>query len=155
MERPDKGPVHSSEKMGPATFTRKRKDRLSLTWILYNLFAPKVGPMNELPASYETDPFPQQSASDLQKHRPGLSAWPQSSTNRKGRDPVFHRVYHSWTPRNQIRRNGASENASEKKRKKIYMTQNEIQKLISQKKNNSLEDDQTDSSEVGLKTQED
>ena len=35
------------------------------------------------------------------------------------------------------------------------MTQNEIQKLISQKKNNSLEDDQTDSSEVGLKTQED
>ena len=92
MERPDKGPVHSSEKMGPATFTRKRKDRLSLTRILYNLFAPKVGPMNELPASYETDPFPQQSASDLQKHRPGLSAWPQSSTNRKGRDPVFHRV---------------------------------------------------------------
>ena len=115
MERPDKGPVHSSEKMGPATFTRKRKDRLSLTRILYNLFAPKVGPMNELPASYQTDPFPQQSASDLQKHRPGSSAWPQSSTNRKGRDPVFHRVYHSWTPRNQIRRNGASENASEKK----------------------------------------
>merc|ERR1711988_1002321 len=32
----------------------------------------------------------------------------------------------------------------EKKRKKIYMTQNEIQKLISQKKNNSQEDDQTD-----------
>ena len=37
--------------------------------------------------------------------------------------------------------NFEKENASEKKRKKIYMTQNEIQKLISQKKNNNANDD--------------
>ncbi len=37
--------------------------------------------------------------------------------------------------------NFEKENASEKKRKKIYMTQNEIQKLISQKKNNNPNDD--------------
>ncbi len=37
--------------------------------------------------------------------------------------------------------NFEKENASEKKRKKIYMTQNEIQKLISQKKNASSDDD--------------
>ena len=47
--------------------------------------------------------------------------------------------------------NFEKENASEKKRKKIYMTQNEIQKLISQKKNNSQEDDQTDNLEVDLR----
>ena len=34
-----------------------------------------------------------------------------------------------------------NENASEKKRKKIYMTQNEIQKLINQKKDDSQTDD--------------
>ena len=51
--------------------------------------------------------------------------------------------------------NFEKENASEKKRKKIYMTQNEIQKLISQKKNNNQEDDQTDNPEVGLEKQED
>ena len=50
--------------------------------------------------------------------------------------------------------NFEKENASEKKRKKIYMTQNEIQKLISQKKNN-LEDDQTEHSQVDLEKQED
>ena len=33
--------------------------------------------------------------------------------------------------------NFEKENASEKKRKKIYMTQNEIQKLINQKKDDS------------------
>ncbi len=37
--------------------------------------------------------------------------------------------------------NFEKENASEKKRKKIYMTQNEIQKLISQKKNTNQESD--------------
>ncbi len=37
--------------------------------------------------------------------------------------------------------NFEKENASEKKRKKIYMTQNEIQKLISQKKNANQEVD--------------
>ena len=37
--------------------------------------------------------------------------------------------------------NFEKENASEKKRKKIYMTQNEIQKLISQKKNNNTNQD--------------
>ena len=37
--------------------------------------------------------------------------------------------------------NFEKENASEKKRKKIYMTQNEIQKLISQKKNNNTSQD--------------
>ncbi len=37
--------------------------------------------------------------------------------------------------------NFEKENASEKKRKKIYMTQNEIQKLISQKKNNNTNED--------------
>ena len=37
--------------------------------------------------------------------------------------------------------NFEKENASEKKRKKIYMTQNEIQKLISQKKNNNANED--------------
>ncbi len=37
--------------------------------------------------------------------------------------------------------NFEKENASEKKRKKIYMTQNEIQKLISQKKNSNPEDE--------------
>ena len=36
--------------------------------------------------------------------------------------------------------NFEKENASEKKRKKIYMTQNEIQKLIDQKKDDSLSD---------------
>ena len=36
--------------------------------------------------------------------------------------------------------NFEKENASEKKRKKIYMTQNEIQKLISQKKSSNQED---------------
>ena len=51
--------------------------------------------------------------------------------------------------------NFEKENASEKKRKKIYMTQNEIQKLISQKKNNNQEDDLTDNPEVGLEKQED
>ena len=51
--------------------------------------------------------------------------------------------------------NFEKENASEKKRKKIYMTQNEIQKLISQKKNISQEDDQTDNPEVDLEKQED
>ena len=51
--------------------------------------------------------------------------------------------------------NFEKENASEKKRKKIYMTQNEIQKLISQKKNNSQEDDQTDNSGADLEKQED
>ena len=51
--------------------------------------------------------------------------------------------------------NFEKENASEKKRKKIYMTQNEIQKLISQKKNNSQEGDQTDNPEVDLEKQED
>ena len=51
--------------------------------------------------------------------------------------------------------NFEKENASEKKRKKIYMTQNEIQKLISQKKNTSEEDDQTDNQEVDLEKQED
>ena len=42
--------------------------------------------------------------------------------------------------------NFEKENASEKKRKKIYMTQNEIQKLIDQKKDDSL----TDNIESGL-----
>ena len=42
--------------------------------------------------------------------------------------------------------NFEKENASEKKRKKIYMTQNEIQKLINQKK----DDSQTDNIETGL-----
>ena len=51
--------------------------------------------------------------------------------------------------------NFEKENASEKKRKKIYMTQNEIQKLISQKKNNNLEDEQTENLEVDLEKQED
>ena len=37
--------------------------------------------------------------------------------------------------------NFEKENASEKKRKKIYMTQNEIQKLINQKKDDSQTDD--------------
>lgn len=41
--------------------------------------------------------------------------------------------------------NFEKENASEKKRKKIYMTQNEIQKLINQKK----DDSQTDNIETG------
>ena len=36
--------------------------------------------------------------------------------------------------------NFEKENASEKKRKKIYMTQNEIQKLISQKKSNNTQE---------------
>ena len=36
--------------------------------------------------------------------------------------------------------NFEKENASEKKRKKIYMTQNEIQKLIDKKKDDSLSD---------------
>ena len=40
--------------------------------------------------------------------------------------------------------NFEKENASEKKRKKIYMTQNEIQKLISQKKTNNQDDDKID-----------
>ena len=48
-----------------------------------------------------------------------------------------------------------NENASEKKRKKIYMTQNEIQKLISQKKSISEEEDQTDNPEDDLEKQED
>ena len=51
--------------------------------------------------------------------------------------------------------NFEKENASEKKRKKIYMTQNEIQKLISQKKNNNQEDDQTENPEFDLEKQED
>ena len=42
--------------------------------------------------------------------------------------------------------NFEKENASEKKRKKIYMTQNEIQKLINQKN----DDSQTDNIESGL-----
>ncbi|MEL0124928.1 MAG: DNA-directed RNA polymerase subunit omega [Alphaproteobacteria bacterium] len=42
--------------------------------------------------------------------------------------------------------NFEKENASEKKRKKIYMTQNEIQKLINQKK----DDSQTDNIETDL-----
>ena len=42
--------------------------------------------------------------------------------------------------------NFEKENASEKKRKKIYMTQNEIQKLINQKK----DDSQTDNIETSL-----
>ena len=42
--------------------------------------------------------------------------------------------------------NFEKENASEKKRKKIYMTQNEIQKLINQKK----DDSQADNIETGL-----
>ncbi len=42
--------------------------------------------------------------------------------------------------------NFEKENASEKKRKKIYMTQNEIQKLINQKK----DDSQSDESEEAL-----
>ena len=42
--------------------------------------------------------------------------------------------------------NFEKENASEKKRKKIYMTQNEIQKLINQKK----DDSQTDDIEIDL-----
>ena len=50
--------------------------------------------------------------------------------------------------------NFEKENASEKKRKKIYMTQNEIQKLISQKKNNH-EDPQTENSQVDSEKQED
>ena len=50
--------------------------------------------------------------------------------------------------------NFEKENAAEKKRKKIYMTQNEIQKLISQKKNNH-EDSQTEDSQVDLEKQED
>ena len=50
--------------------------------------------------------------------------------------------------------NFEKENASEKKRKKIYMTQNEIQKLISQKKNNQ-EDSPTEHSQVDLENQED
>ena len=41
--------------------------------------------------------------------------------------------------------NFEKENASEKKRKKIYMTQNEIQKLINQKKDTSQEDQESDS----------
>jgi len=44
--------------------------------------------------------------------------------------------------------NFEKENASEKKRKKIYMTQNEIQKLISQKKNSNEENDSTDDLET-------
>ena len=51
--------------------------------------------------------------------------------------------------------NFEKENASEKKRKKIYMTQNEIQKLISQKKNNSQEEDLTDNPEADLEKQKD
>ena len=44
--------------------------------------------------------------------------------------------------------NFEKENASEKKRKKIYMTQNEIKKLISQKKsNNTKEEDAIDGEE--------
>ena len=42
--------------------------------------------------------------------------------------------------------NFEKENASEKKRKKIYMTQNEIQKLINQKK----DDSQTDNTDTDL-----
>lgn len=44
--------------------------------------------------------------------------------------------------------NFEKENASEKKRKKIYMTQNEIQKLISQKKNSNEENNPTDDLET-------
>ena len=44
--------------------------------------------------------------------------------------------------------NFEKENASEKKRKKIYMTQNEIQKLISQKKNSNEENDSIDDLET-------
>ncbi len=44
--------------------------------------------------------------------------------------------------------NFEKENASEKKRKKIYMTQNEIQKLISQKKNSNEENNSTDDLET-------
>ena len=40
--------------------------------------------------------------------------------------------------------NFEKENASEKKRKKIFMTQNEIQKLISQKKNSGSENDNSE-----------
>ncbi|MEE2695447.1 MAG: DNA-directed RNA polymerase subunit omega [Pseudomonadota bacterium] len=41
--------------------------------------------------------------------------------------------------------NFEKENASEKKRKKIYMTQNEIQKLINQKKDPNQDNEQSDS----------
>ena len=40
--------------------------------------------------------------------------------------------------------NFEKENASEKKRKKIYMTQNEIQKLINQKQETSQDSEETD-----------
>ena len=40
--------------------------------------------------------------------------------------------------------NFEKENASEKKRKKIYMTQNEIQKLINQKQENSQSTEESD-----------
>ena len=46
--------------------------------------------------------------------------------------------------------NFEKENASEKKRKKIYMTQNEIQKLINQKK----DDSQTDNTDTDLEEDE-
>ena len=46
--------------------------------------------------------------------------------------------------------NFEKENASEKKRKKIYMTQNEIQKLINQKK----DDSQIDNSDIDLEEDE-
>ena len=50
--------------------------------------------------------------------------------------------------------NFEKENASEKKRKKIYMTQNEIQKLISQKKTNNQDDDKPDDHAVDLEEKE-
>ena len=50
--------------------------------------------------------------------------------------------------------NFEKENASEKKRKKIYMTQNEIQKLISQEKTNNQDDDKPDDHAVDLEEKE-
>ncbi len=51
--------------------------------------------------------------------------------------------------------NFEKENASEKKRKKIYMTQNEIQKLISQKKNNNSNEDADDNSSTEIEAETD
>ena len=51
--------------------------------------------------------------------------------------------------------NFEKENASEKKRKKIYMTQNEIQKLISQKKNNNSNEDVDNQMSTEIESEED
>ena len=50
--------------------------------------------------------------------------------------------------------NFEKENASEKKRKKIYMTQNEIQKLISQKKTNNQDNEKIDDPIADLEEKE-